>query len=342
MAPVIDGLNWGAFSGLIFMGLLSALILMLMRPLNKSLILTIVGLLFILVLEDQSRLQPWVFLYTLMLLSFVFYKGDNALTFSIATILFILSASYFWSGCQKINYFFGAEMFPWLAEFTGGELFFKSHPQFGYFVGVTEALAGLALAFRATRKAGAICLLGIHFFILASLGPFGHDWNHVVWPWNLCFATILVLLVWFRNPLDEVSSFIVKSKYYAFCFLLVGVMPLFGIFDKWDHFLSGGFYSAAVPEAIFYYHETDRSKLPESSVAFQYFNKGTEEEFVLLDQWALDHLKVPLYTEMRTQMQVGKQLCDCMNAPNLAGLRINYQHRLEGVSETIEIPCAEM
>lgn len=294
------------------------------------------------VLEDQSRLQPWVFLYSLMLLSTVFYKGERAKDFALVTILLILSASYFWSGCQKINFFFGSEMFPWLAEFTGGELFLRNHPQVGYAVGIIEALGGLALVFRPTRKAAVVSLIGVHLFILISLGPLGHNWNQVVWPWNICFATILVLLVSFKKEAVEEAHFFIKSKYYVVCFLLVGALPILGIFGRWDHFLSGGFYSSAVPESIFYYHETDRRKLPESSEAFQYFNKGTEEEFVLLDQWALDHLKVPLYPELRTQIQVGKQLCDCVTQPHYAGLRINYKRRFEGVSETLEIPCEGM
>lgn len=324
------------------MATICLLVGMLIRPLSKGLISAAVILFLLLVLEDQSRLQPWVFLYSLMLLGTIFFKDEKATKYALATILFILSASYFWSGCQKMNYFFGSEMFPWLAEFTGGELYFRNHPQIGYAVGAFEALGGLALVFRPTRKAAVISLLLIHLFILISLGPFGHNWNAVVWPWNICFATILVLLVWFKKESDEVESFFLKSKYYIVCFLLVGVLPIVGIFGKWDHFLSGGFYSAAVPESIFYYHETDRTKLPESSEAFQYFNKGTEEEFVLLDQWALDHLKVPLYPELRTQIQVGKQLCDCVDQPDFAGLRINYKRRFEGVSETLEIPCKGM
>ena len=114
------------------------------------------------------------------------------------------------------------------------------------------------------------------------------------------------------------------------------------MFGKWDHFLSGGFYSSVVPDAIFYYHESDRYKMPKSSENFQLFNVGTEEEFVMLDQWALDHLKVPAYPEVRVKLAVGSQLCDCVSKPGLAGVRIHMRDRWKGQSETIEVPCAEI
>ncbi len=343
-APLIYGLNWGVFESLILLSLFIFLLLIIYKPLNKVFIIATVMLYFLLVLADQSRLQPWLFLYALMLLCTVFLQGEEpkCTTYRLRTIFMILSISYFWSGVQKVNYFFGIEMFPWLAEFTGQGPFLQSHPQMGYIVGIIEAAAGLALIFRPTRKVAALFLLIMHLFILISLGPFGHNWNHVVWPWNICFASILILLVWFNNAQKEPTQYFIRAKYYIFCFVLVGIMPILGIFGKWDHFLSGGFYSSMVPESIFYYHKKDRTRLPQNSKEFQFFNKGTEEEFVLLDHWALNHLGVPLYPEVRVQIQIGKELCDCVTQPENAGLRINYKHRFTGKSETIEIPCEQM
>jgi len=254
----------------------------------------------------------------------------------------ILSVTYFWSGVQKTNSFFGTEMFPWLAEFMGQSSYLRDHPQFGYAVGIIEALAGLGLLFRRSRKPAAISILLMHLFILIALGPLGHNWNHVVWPWNICFAWILILLVWFVDKKDDPLNLFKMSRYTLFCVVLTGVIPLLGLFERWDHFLSGGYYSCVVPESIFYYHESDRSQIPASSQLFMFHNKGTHEEFVLLDQWGLDHLGVPLYPEIRVKVKVGKQLCDCVTQPEHAGLRINYKHRFTGKSETLEIPCDEL
>jgi hypothetical protein len=341
-APVFKGLNWGVLGSLMFVGLLTLLIALVIKPLNRVLIVSVVVLLFLLVLEDQSRLQPWVFLYGLILMATVFYRGEDLSKKVLATVLMILGATYFWGGVQKINPFFGIEMFPWLSEFAASSDFFGQHPQIAYISTGLETLAGLALFFRQSRKLAALTLLGLHAFILISLGPFGHNWNHVIWPWNICFASFLLLLIWFQDKEKEPLPSLMRSRYFLFCFVLVGCMPALSIFDKWDHFLSGGFYSATAPEAIFYYHENEQSRMASSSTDFQYFNKGENEEFVLIDQWALDHLGLPLYPEIRVQKQVGKHWCDCMAQPEYAGLRINRKNRFTGESETIEIPCAEL
>jgi uncharacterized membrane protein YphA (DoxX/SURF4 family) len=342
LAPVINGLDWGMLSPLLFLCLLGALIFLVVKPMNKTAILTVLAFFFLLVLEDQSRLQPWLYIYSMMLLCSVFFRGENAIRMSFQTILMILAVTYFWSGVQKSNYFFGMEMFPWLAEFTGQTSFLREHPQFGFTVGIVEALAGLSLLFKRTRKPAAVTILVMHLFILISLGPFGHDWNHVVWPWNICYAWILILLVWrIDNKEDRLNPFS-RSRYSIFCFVLVGVLPVLGLFERWDHFLSSGYYSCVVPDSIFYYHEDDRPQMPASSEAFQFHNIGTQEEFVLLDQWGLDHLGVPLYPEIRVKKQVGKQMCDCVTRPEDAGIRINYKNRFTGKSVTLEIPCAEL
>ncbi|MFT5860952.1 MAG: hypothetical protein ACI865_003068 [Flavobacteriaceae bacterium] len=342
MAPVIDGLDFGVFNPVLIFSLLGALVILILKPMSTGVIITTLSLFFLLVLEDQSRLQPWLYLYSIMLLCTVFFRGKNAAHLSFQTIFLILAVTYFWSGVQKTNYFFGTEMFPWLADFTGQEDFLRAHPQFGYAVGITEALAGLALLFKPSRKAGAVVVLVMHLFILGALGPFGHDWNHVVWPWNICFGWILILLVWrIDKDANRLSPF-TRARYSLFCFVLVGILPVLGIFDRWDHFLSGGYYSCAVPDSIFYYHENDRSQMPESTAAFQFHNMGTQEEFVLLDQWGLDQLGAPLYPEIRVKKQVAKQMCDCVTMPESAGVRINSKNRFTGKSETLEVSCDEL
>lgn len=341
-APVIPGLEWGIFGAILILLAIGGVIGLLFKPLNPPLIISVVALFGFLVLEDQSRLQPWLFLYALMLLTSVGIRGEQALANRLSSLLLLLSMSYFWSGAQKVNFFFGEEMFPWLAAFSGQESFFRAHPQAGYVVGILEAAAGLSLLFRPTRKVGAVVLLLMHAFILISLGPLGHDWNPVVWPWNLCFAAILVLLVWVPQKIKAPKFTFPTSGYTWVCLVLVGILPVLGLFGKWDHFLSGGFYSAVVPESTFYFHEQDRDKLPASSADFLLFYTDTQEEFVLLDQWALAHLGVPLYPEMRVKKQIGKKLCACIDQPESAGLRINHKHRFSGKSETIVLGCEEL
>lgn len=341
LAPMIPGLNWANMGTIMYITLLVSLVLLLIRPLEKRFTILVVVLSFLLVLEDENRLQPWLYLYAFMLLSSVLSSGHSIERQALYNIFLILGLSYFWSGVQKVNLFFGIEMFPWLAEFTGQGTFLRNHPFVGCAIGMTEGLAGLCLFIRKLRKMAGLVIILMHSFILIALGPLGHNWNQVVWPWNICFATILSLLIW-SNPGQFKPFRPSRLSYRIVCLLVLGVFPVAGIFGHWDHFLSGGFYSCVVPEAIFYYHEDDRDRIPSSSVPFQMFNRGTQEEFVLLDQWALDHLKVPVYPEMRTKKKLGAALCDCVTHLGSAGVRINSKDRFTGKSETIELSCEEL
>ena len=84
LAPVINGLDLGMFSPLLFLCLLGALIFLVVKPMNKTAILTVLAFFFLLVLEDQSRLQPWLYIYSMMLLCSVFFsrRERNSFVFS--------------------------------------------------------------------------------------------------------------------------------------------------------------------------------------------------------------------------------------------------------------------
>ncbi|NRA12429.1 MAG: hypothetical protein HRT57_10800 [Crocinitomicaceae bacterium] len=70
--------------------------------------------------------------------------------------------------------------------------------------------------------------------------------------------------------------------------------------------------------------------MPASSQTFQFHNKGTDEEFVLLDLCGLDHLDVPLHPEIGVKKQEGKQMCDCVTQPEHTDLYINYKDPFTG------------
>jgi hypothetical protein len=68
----------------------------------------------LLVLEDVMRLQPWLFLFGVMFLAVAVY-GPGRRDSILAAFMLITSATYFWSGVQKLNHAFAVEILPWLA-----------------------------------------------------------------------------------------------------------------------------------------------------------------------------------------------------------------------------------
>ena len=76
----------------------------------------------------------------------------------------------------------------------------------GYILSVIESFAGISLLFFKTRKAAVVTLMGMHFFILLLIGPFGLHYNKVVWPWNI--AMIMYLYFFFiKNEKTAAQNF---------------------------------------------------------------------------------------------------------------------------------------
>jgi len=324
--------------------ILACLIILCIRPFYKSAIVFLVCLFALLVIEDIPRLQPWVYIFSLMLLSIVALKGEQKEKLILIAFRLILAATYAWSGFQKLNVAFTEEIFPWLMSPFGLGDFFSTHRQFAYFVGVTELSAGIALLTKRGQKTGLILICLIHLFLLVSIGPFGNNWNKVIWPWNIAMIIIAVLSI----PLKEPFSFKMlwsEVRNLWWCRLIVlfsFILPLLSYFNLWDNHLSGSLYSGNNPEAIFHYKESERQRLPPSTVNFQYYNDSSAEEFILIDQWCIDELEAPFYPQERYFKSVGRHLCNCISDTSGAGIKITVKEKFLSRQSLKVFSCGEL
>src|SRR5262249_15564094 len=145
----------------------------------------------------------------------------------------VVAFTYLWSGVQKFNFTFATDTFPWLMSgprYEGQSLLseaaLKLAARWALVVPVTESVLGLALLLPACRGLGVVLALGMHATILVCLGPAGHNWNTVVWPWNLALPACTMVLFW-RTP--EVSTLSIlwpgRSVYHGAVLVLFAVMP---------------------------------------------------------------------------------------------------------------------
>ena len=92
---------------------------------------------------------------------------------------------YVWRGSFKINPDF-PDVFAWMlgpiAELNpaNDEIITAAIT-----VGLLELLMGAVLLVRKTSRIAVVGLSAMHISILYLIGPFGLDWNAVVWPWNM-------------------------------------------------------------------------------------------------------------------------------------------------------------
>jgi hypothetical protein len=242
------------------------------------------------VLEDESRLQPWFYQYSFMLAALCLYGWDRmSVSEALNTCRLIVVATYFWSGLQKANASFFEVTYPWLVgpltswspEWANSALLSGA-----YVVPVVEALIGLGLLTRRFRMFGVVGALSMHAFIMLCVGPWGHDYNTVVWPWNFAMVAFVLILFW-RVP-DEPSplailgpgrNFSTGSVLRAVVLVLFAFIPLFNFFGLWDSYLSASLYSGASKQA--YVLEWD----------------GSEWQTTAIGVLSLQELNTPAYPE---------------------------------------------
>jgi uncharacterized membrane protein YphA (DoxX/SURF4 family) len=266
----------------------------------------------IFVFQDISRLQPWLYQYSFMLAA-VGLSGigrldaQNALNACRLIIAFI----YFWSGLQKAHASFAKDQYPWLLEPLLARLPTAAESLLlpgAYAVPAVEMAIGLGLLGRRTRKPAVVGALLMHVFILFAIGPFGHDWNSVVWPWNLAMIAFVLILFW--RPPDEPSLTTILrprgSVFRAAILILFAFMPAFNFFGLWDSYLSSSLYSGRTEKG--YVWNPDGGVLRSKSI----------------DQVALDEMNLPGYPEERVYKKVfAKRWCEETAASALPVLAVH-------------------
>ena len=177
---------------------LAAAILVAAKP--QKLIAAFLGVLVVFCVLDQTRWQPWVYQYGFLLAALALFSWDSndaagqKRTLNIARL--IVATTYIFSGLQKLNLNFVNSDFPWLVEPITSAIPSAHLPL--YLLGMAAPFIqvgfGVGLLTKKFRRISLILAVSMHVFVLAMFGPFGHNWNHIVWPWTAAMAVFDVLL----------------------------------------------------------------------------------------------------------------------------------------------------
>jgi hypothetical protein len=221
---------------------------------------TIIAVLFI--LQDQSRLQPWFYQYSFLIAAVSLFGLDRVgAVDALNSCRLIVAATYFFSGLQKANASFMGKEYPSIVEPLMVHL--SSGVQDillwgAYAVPVIEATIGLGLLTRRFRKPAVIGTLLMHGFILLCVGPWGANWNSVIWPWNVAMVLFTFILFW--QPADNPSllevllpwrrlsevNLTLGLAFRALVVALFALMPVLSFFGLWDSYLSASLYSGNI------------------------------------------------------------------------------------------------
>ncbi|MBC8144797.1 MAG: HTTM domain-containing protein [bacterium] len=291
----------------------------------------------VLCLLDQSRWQPYFVQFMAMIaaLALVPWRRVKELTpervhWALAPARLLLVFTYVFAGLQKMNYDFAEWLFLWfLGPFLrnvgiGTDGIDPTLISIIAFVAAAfELTCGLLLVFARTRVAGLIGLTALHVLIMIAIGPFGHNDNLAVWPWNIAQIAILWILLFKIDPDVPTLPRFFSGQWWNSLFgggawiaptigqrtatmaalVLFGVLPVFGFFGMWDSYLSFALYSGNTYDALFLVDPADVAKMP-GSARRAVRSDGTLDPFA----WSLDDTHTTMYPEKRILESIGMSL----------------------------------
>lgn len=267
---------------------------------------------FLLALLDINRWQPWFYQYVLMLcvVSFFNFRCDDTKQQQAIITIFklMIGAIYFWSGLQKLNPNFIADTYPWLMEPITNHLTengISNLEPLGKAFPLIEIITGISLFILRTKKIAIVLLFMMHIFILYVLGPPGHNYNPVVWPWNVAMMSFAFILFWKTDSLKIIQ--IREMLHYhslKIVALLFIIMPLFNFFNLWDSYLSHNLYSGNTSNGVIYISDNVETKLP--SEIKQYSKGEMNLNQITIKYWCMMELGVPAYPEKRNFVAITK------------------------------------
>lgn len=305
-APVFDSFYINPPYDYIFLVIeLLFLVILMFSSKPRLIIFFILSLNLFFILFDQNRLQPWFYLYNLLLLVLFFYNWriDNINSYhSIFIILQLcVSAVYVSSGLQKINPYFVSETYAWFIKplstfFSERQMatLFKT----GYIAPYVEIFIGIGLLIKPIRYLTVpLCIL-MHVAILAFISPVGNNYNASVWPWNIIMI-VLVFLLFSGITTDRFFSIshLFKMPVFYVVLVLFWIMPFLNLLNYWDSYLSFSLYSGNTNNAKILMSEKAYDKLPLYIKHYVYDESAGKVLYPKL--WCMNELKSPIYPEKR-------------------------------------------
>jgi hypothetical protein len=300
----------------------------------------------ILVIWDQTRLQPWFYQYLLMFVALAFVRAKHTeigKRAALNTCRVIVACVYFWSGVQKINYTFVHETFSFLTSFYNRFLpdWLATLPAWlKLIVPVFEIGVAFALLTRRFRNAAVVLAVAAHLMILVLFIPAGR--NTVVWPWNVAMIAFVVLLFW-RDGQSTAAEVLLNGRRFAHAMVLLvcGILPALSLVGVWDSYLSWAMYSGNTRLAEVRIEEPVRNQLPPG--AQRVVTSRSSAYGLNLVRWSYAELNVPAYPEPRVFRRLAAELCVHAASPDDVVLTIHERpHLFDGTRPTQTMDCREL
>jgi hypothetical protein len=296
--------------------------------------------------QDQNRGQPWFYLYWAMLMMSLFPAAT-----ALAACRWAVTAVYFWGGIQKCNARFFEVVPKWFVEpMTQWPVpdFVVTIMRGGVWASpFIEIAIAVALWIPVLRRPALVMITALHVLAVLLLGPLGHDYNWVVWPWNLAMValawTLFTKSSFWREPttgtpapapasakrdkrtpriaardalsLAQSVTALRQSRAALVLVSLFTLLPILSFKGRWDSGFSFSLYSENQAVANVFVTQAFADRLPERlkpyvqpyATEFDPMHQGPL--LFAFQAWCFEELHVPPLPEPRAYRAVFNHLC---------------------------------
>jgi len=275
---------------------------------------------------DQNRGQPWLYMYWVMLL-LTLLPGPAAR----AACRCALATVYLWGGIQKCNALFFKQVPGWFvspaANWHLPPLVLDALRWAASTAPFLEIAIAIGLWFAPSRRLTLAAIVALHLFALLFLGPLGHNFNLVVWPWNLAMIALAIeLFPAGKTAAPENPSFsrtwtaLRRSKPALAILLPFSLLPILSYVGKWDSAFSFALYSESNANANFFVTQAFADRLPPADriylVPYPQYEPQHQGPFMFhVAPWASDEIHVPPISEPRNFRSIYNALRKYANQP---------------------------
>lgn len=275
----------------------SLMLVLLITPRLKALVVLLLITEISSCLLDVARWQPWEYQYIFMAIVFCYSHNKPKVYYN--ALVFIIASIYIFSGFHKLNggflYTIWENMM--LRSFVGisqADINSLQLHYAGLFLPVIEIFCGLLLLFIRNKKWPAFALIAMHLFNLVFLGPWGLNYNSIVWPWNAAMILFLYFLFIYSRQQFLISFlFTGWNRIVLLCF---GILPILSFWRLWPSHFSSDLYSGKTQNLAICVEEASVPALK------NYFGRDkylicNDTGVLKIQKWALGELNLPPYPE---------------------------------------------
>ena len=142
----------------------------------------------------------------------------------------------------------------------------------------------------------------MHLIILIIIGPFGLDYNSVIWFWNL--AIIFILLILYALPIKNVERKTILSN--SYWLVLWFLMPILSFFGYWYYTFSFRLFSGKADQL--YICVKNQNKELEPYLEAQNSKFCGDKPYVIVQNWAMSEIKSGPFPENDIYRKIGIEI----------------------------------